>query len=78
MEAALIVAFGAACLVGGYLLATHIHQVASAASRAVTVPGSAIDALNAKVDGLGTKVDTASTKLAEHVTDAVSSLAPKP
>jgi len=43
--------------VGGYLLATHIHSVAAAASsavaRATTIPSGDVAALNAKVDGLG-------------------------
>ena len=46
--------FGAA---GGYLLATHIHSVAAAATsavtRATTIPAGDVAALNSKVDGLG-------------------------
>jgi uncharacterized protein (UPF0333 family) len=75
MELALILALVVAALVGGYLLATHIHSVAAAAAnaaaRAVMVPGADIAALNAKVAGLGDKVEAASTGLAAHVTDTV-------
>ncbi len=73
----LIAGFGAVCAIGGYLLATHIHAVAnavaSAASRAVTVPNGDVVALNKAVSGLGDKIDAASADLAAHVTATVNS-----
>lgn len=59
MELALIFLLIGAVLgaAGGYLLATHIHAVAAAATtavtRATTIPSRDVAALNAKVDGLG-------------------------
>lgn len=64
MELALIFLLIGATLggIGGYLLATHIHAVAAAASsavtRATTIPGGDVSALNAKVDGLGSTLQT--------------------
>jgi ABC-type lipoprotein release transport system permease subunit len=47
---------------GGYLLATHIHSIAAAASsavaRATTIPPGDVSALNAKVDRLGNRLQT--------------------
>lgn len=79
MELALIcLVIGAAIgSVGGYILATHIHSVASAASRAVTIPAGDIVALNAKIDGLGDKVQAASADLAQHVTNTIEAVQPK-
>jgi ABC-type lipoprotein release transport system permease subunit len=59
MELALIFLLIGAVLgaAGGYVLATHIHAVAAAATTAVTratkIPAGDVAALNAKVDGLG-------------------------
>jgi hypothetical protein len=50
---------------GGYLLATHIHSVAAAATsaiaRATTIPAGDVNALNAKIDGLGNTLQAIAT-----------------
>ena len=51
----------------GYWLSTHIHSVASAASRATTLPAGDVAALNAKIDGLGTALQTAMSAVAKPV-----------
>jgi hypothetical protein len=59
MELALICLLIGAALggAGGYMLATHIHSVAAAATsaitRATTIPSGDVAALNTKIDGLG-------------------------
>lgn len=64
MELALIFLLIGAVLgaAGGYMLATHIHSVAAAASsavaRATTIPSGDVSALNAKIDGLGNTLQT--------------------
>lgn len=71
----LIVALG-----GGYYIATHQHKLAmdaaSALSRATTVSGGDVAALNAKIDGLGTKLNAATQALGAHVTATVAAAVP--
>lgn len=78
MELALIclligAALGAA---GGYVLATHIHSVAAAATtalaRATTIPAGDVAALNAKVDGLGNTLQTIASAVRTPALSAVS------
>jgi len=63
--------------VGGYMLATHIHSVAAAASsavaRATTIPSGDIAALNAKVDGLGNTLQTVASAVQAPAVAAVAS-----
>ena len=63
MEAVLIAGLIGALLgaVGGYILATHIHSVAAAATTAVTratmLPGADIAKLNSLIPALGDKLE---------------------
>jgi len=61
---------------GGYMLATHIHSVAAAASsavvRATTIPSGDVAALNAKVDGLGNTLQTIATAVQTPAVAAVA------
>jgi hypothetical protein len=69
MELALI-AFIIGLLVGvacGWLARGHVHEAASAASRAVTIPAADIAKLNSAVSGLGDTVKTATDNLAAKV-----------
>ncbi len=63
-------------LVGGYLLATHVHTVAaavvSASQRATTIPSGDVAALNAKIGGLGTQLQTSTDALSAHVTSTIN------
>ena len=69
---------GAACGgFAGYMLATHIHAVAGAAARALTVPQGDVAALNAKVDGLGDKLQAVVQSVAQPVANAIGNL-PQP
>ena len=61
----------------GYMLATHIHAVAGAAARALTVPQGDVAALNAKVDGLGDKLQAVAQSVAQPVANAIGNL-PQP
>lgn len=63
--------------VAGYVLATHIHAVASAASRALTIPQGDVAALNAKVDGLDDKLQAVVQAAAQPVTGVINKL-PQP
>jgi len=82
MELALIsLTIGAALgAVGGYLLATHIHFVAAAASsavaRATTIPAGDVAALNAKVDGLGNTLQSIAGAMQTPAVAAVNAAAP--
>lgn len=68
---------GALGVFAGYMLATHVHAVASAASRALTVPHGEVAALNAKVDGLGDKLQAVVQSAGQPVASAIGSL-PQP
>jgi hypothetical protein len=78
MELALISLLIGAVLgaAGGYLLATHIHSVAVAASsavvRATTIPAGDVAALNAKVDGLGNTLQTIASAVQTPAVAAVA------
>ena len=64
---------------GGYLLATHIHAVAAAATtavaRATTIPAADVAALNAKVDGLGNTLTTIASAVQTPAVNAVTAAA---
>ena len=65
-------------IVLGWLGATHVHSVASAAARATTIPSGDVATLNAKIDGLGTQLQKAVSAVATPaITAAVDSTAPK-
>ena len=69
MELALI-AFIIGLLVGvacGWLASVHVHALASAASKAVTIPATDIAKLNSAVSGLGDTVKAATDNLAAKV-----------
>ena len=78
MELALIFLLVGAVLgaAGGYMLATHIHSVAAAATmamtRATTIPSGDVAALNAKVDGLGNTLQTIATVVQTPAVAAVA------
>ncbi|HEY5380437.1 MAG TPA: hypothetical protein VIJ78_13010 [Pseudolabrys sp.] len=61
---------------GGYLLATHIHSVAAAATsavtRATTIPAGDVNALNAKADGLGNALASIATAVQTPAVAAVA------
>ena len=64
---------------GGYLLATHVHSVAAAASvavtRATTISSGDVSALNAKVDGLGDKLQAIAGAVQASAVAAVAAAA---
>jgi len=64
---------------GGYMLATHIHAVAAAATtavtRATTIPAGDVAALNAKVDGLGNTLTTIASAVQTPAVNAVTAAA---
>lgn len=63
-------------LVGGYFLATHQHQLAtataSAITRATTIPAGDVAALNAKVSGVGDQVAAIAAKVGVETNTAIS------
>ena len=69
----------------GYWLATHIHSVAAAATtaatRAVTIPGSAIAEISAVSPSVASQLQTQTAALKDHITEtvaaAVTALQPK-
>lgn len=61
----------------GYMLATHIHSVANAASRALTIPQGDVAALNAKIDGLGSALQSVAQSVAKPAAAAIGAL-PQP
>ena len=63
----------------GYMLATHVHSVAAAASsaivRAMTIPAEDVAVLNAKVDGLGNTLQTIAGAVQTPALDSVKAAA---
>jgi hypothetical protein len=78
----LAIALGITLIIGiilGWLAASHIHSLTSAATRAVpAVPGVDIAALTAKVAGLGTQLQKSTAVLASHITTVGTAAAPTP
>jgi ABC-type lipoprotein release transport system permease subunit len=68
----------------GYWLSTHIYSVAAAATsavtRATTISGGDVAALNAKIDGMGNALQAVAAKVqapAIAAVDAAANAAPK-
>jgi hypothetical protein len=72
----IVVAVLAVALVGGYFLATHVHNVATAITRATTIPSSDVAVLNAKIAGLGTQLNASTQAIGAHVTATVAAAVP--
>ena len=74
-----VLVFAVALIGGGYYLATHLHskatEIATAITRATTIPSGDVAALNAKVDNLGTTLATLTTHVGTLANTGVAAAA---
>lgn len=71
-ELMFLVALAVAAAVGGFWLSHHIHQVANAAARAVTIPSGTQAVITAAAPAVGAALNTASTAAQGAVADAAT------